>query len=85
MTPRYSSVTAFIAHWQALRHARPRLGTSEKEQLAAMEKLIAQLTPAECEALALDPAPATGEAVRRYQRAEWKLHRILAAAARLQD
>lgn len=81
MTPRrYSSVAAFVAHWRALVSARraDALSNADADRLEAMEKNIGALTPAEREAIACDPPPTTGEAARCYQRAELKVHRILA-------
>ncbi len=48
--PAYSSLTAFLAHYQALR-ARPRRTQDESGRLAEMESLIAQLRPPEVQAL----------------------------------
>lgn len=78
----YSSLTAFIAHLQALRLAKP-LSSATPEQLAwlaAMESIIGELTPAEREALqdgGLSGGETSGVDARHRQRAERHLTQIL--------
>jgi len=81
----YSSVSAFLAHYEALRAARDEGGTSltpgEEQALEAMELLLRELSAADRDAVSsaqpqADAAP-SAEA-RRRARAELKLHRLLA-------
>jgi hypothetical protein len=84
--PAYSSLEAFVAHYQLLRAAHaPAAATAatsasptDAVTLAEMELLVADLTPAERAALT-DDAPATGAALRHRARAELHLRRLLAA------
>ena len=80
----YSSLAAFIAHWQALARTPSKLGPHENELLAAIEKLTDTLTPAERETLNVS-SNQSGTEVRRRERIELKLRRMLLAAGWLQD
>ena len=85
----YSSLSAFIAHYETLRsaHSRPAYGgdanPDDAATLAAMEGIVAELSPRDRDALrdasfSSDTHP-SGAAVRHRARAELKLHRLLAA------
>jgi hypothetical protein len=79
---RYSSVSAFIAHYQALRKI-PASAQSEddRNRLAAMERLLEVLRPEERAAVVSqsdDPA-----AVRHRERASTRLRRELIARGAL--
>jgi hypothetical protein len=54
--PAYSSLTAFMAHLQALRMAKPLTSLTREQSawLAEMESIIGELTPAERESLEND-------------------------------
>ena len=70
----YSSLTAFLAHWRLVRGLTSR-SPEQSARLAAMEALIAQLSPAERDSLEyVEPA---GEQARHRQRAERHLIQIL--------
>lgn len=75
---RYSSVSAFLAHYQALRKTpAASLSDDDRKRLDAMEKLLATLRPEEREAIiaeARDPA-----VVRHRERGELRLRRELMA------
>src|SRR5262245_47622631 len=84
----YFSVTAFLAHYQALdnaasgRGATSPLSALDRETLSAMSSVLQALTPEE-RSLLLDDGPArqrrecSGEERRRRERTEHKLHRLL--------
>jgi hypothetical protein len=70
----YSSLEAFLAHYRTLRDSAS-LRADERDLLAAMERAIDSLAPADRTALALTgPEPATA---RRRQRAERSLRHVL--------
>lgn len=73
---RYSSITAFLAHWRALRTASA-LDGEDRNQIAAMEPFFSVLSPAERAALESD----TGDSstARHRERAELRLRRELLA------
>jgi hypothetical protein len=80
----YSSLTAFLAHYRALRRQRTapgaaRLSAEEKECLAEMENLLGLLEPVDLALLESEPSPGApeGAAGRRKARAELKLRREL--------
>ncbi len=89
----YSSVTAFMAHYVALRTARSDgIGARRQEPphpddaatLIEMERIFGELSAADRDALheaALAPAEAipSGAVARHRERAELKLRRLLAA------
>ena len=89
MTPEaYTSLAAFLAHWQVLRHASAgALAADELARRAEMGKIIAVLRPEERAALEAanpeaaanaDERPADGGAARRHrERAELRLAREL--------
>jgi hypothetical protein len=70
----YSSMTAFLAHRQALRASGSR-SPEQSAQLAEIETLIAQLSPAERDSL--EDADTAAEHGRHRQRAERHLIQIL--------
>jgi len=70
----YSSLTAFMAHWQALR-SLVSPGGEQLVWLAEMESIIGELARHERESLQSDGA--AGEDGRRRQRAERHLTQIL--------
>ena len=85
----YSSLAAFIAHYETLRaaHADPLMRAAHilttPRPSPAMESIVGELSPADREALreassSTDAHP-TGTAARHRARAELKLHRLLAA------
>ena len=91
----YSSIIAFMTHYQMLTEANTgqdvaiQLSSEEHETLAAMRKLIDELAPDERAALACDglnaaPGPGSNESSRRYERAALKLRRLLLAKGVLQ-
>jgi hypothetical protein len=73
----YSSLPAFLAHWQLLAAARDTLSPQEAELLDAMEQTLARLTPDERAALDDHSYPQTGAARRRRERYQLKLQRLL--------
>jgi hypothetical protein len=84
----YSSLAAFLAHWQVLRHASAGgLAAAELARRAEMEKIIAILRPEERAALeaanpgaraSTDDRSADGGTARRHrERADLKLAREL--------
>ncbi len=86
----YSSLAAFIAHYDALRAAHAdvaRAGAPNPDDaatLAAMETIVDELSPADRDAFHHDASPApdahpSGAAARHRARAELKLRRLLAA------
>jgi hypothetical protein len=85
----YSSLAAFIAHYETLRATHADLAhagvanPNDAATLAAMESIVCELSPADREALreassSTDAHP-SGTATRHGARAELKLHRLLAA------
>jgi len=85
----YSSLAAFIAHYESLcaAHAHPAhagfANPDDAATLAAMESIVGELSPADHDALR-HAAPSTDAhlsrtATRHRGRAELKLHRLLAA------
>jgi hypothetical protein len=77
----YSSLEAFLAHYRTLRNAAS-LRAEERDLLAAMERAIGVLAPADRTALALTgPEPAIA---RRRQRAERSLRHVLVEQGLLQ-
>jgi hypothetical protein len=70
----YSSLTAFLAHWRALRESTSR-SPEQSERRAQMEAAIAELTPAERDAI--DSETTGGAAARHRQRAQRHLSQIL--------
>ncbi len=83
MNPRgYSSLVAFLTHFEALRRARDAgaIAPADAQTLAALEALIAELSDADRAAIELRlAAAASGAAARQRARAELHLARILAA------
>jgi alpha-ketoglutarate-dependent taurine dioxygenase len=78
--PVYSSLTAFLAHWRALR----ALDVPDSEQstlLQQMEAAIAELSPGERDAL--QESRGVGDLTRHRQRAERHLIQILRQRGRL--
>ena len=75
--PAYSSLTAFMAHLQALRMAKPLTSPTGEETawLAEMESIIGELAAAERESL--QNGEASGENARHRQRAERHLTQVL--------
>ncbi len=74
--PIHSSLTAFIAHWRALREA-PSLNAEQSAELEQMQEVIEALDAAEREALGLPEAQIAGNAGRHRQRAERHLNHLL--------
>jgi hypothetical protein len=74
--PAYSSLAAFLADYRALRSAASR-DSEDERLLAEMSAAIATLAP-EVRA-ALDSTEDTAAAKRHRARAEFQLHRVLAA------
>ncbi len=78
----YSSLVAFLAHFEALRRARDAgaIMPADTQTLAALEALIAELPDADRAALATPAdADSSASAARHRARAELHLARILAA------
>ena len=78
----YSSLTAFLAHWRAIRHAEAdALAADDLARRAAMDEVIAALPPEEraaLEASSDDERWADDGATRRHrERAELRLAREL--------
>jgi hypothetical protein len=73
-TPAYSSLTAFLAHWRALRSLTAP-DNAQSALLAEMESMLGELGPDERGAL--EGADSGGDAARHRQRAERHLSRIL--------
>jgi len=74
--PAYSSLSAFLAHYHALR-SDPSRGSDNEQLFAAMSAVIATLAP---EARgALDSVEDSARAKRHRERAELQLRRELAA------
>lgn len=91
--PVYSSLEAFLAHYDALRAAPRRadgastLGSHERDLLAVMDQTLDALDPGDRAALAAVTSPlqpAAGSVARRRTRAERSLRRVLAARGILQ-
>lgn len=79
---RYSSVSAFLAHYHALRRVPPSsLGEEDRKRLDAIEKLLEVLRPEEREAIAADSDDAAAK--RHRERAAMHLRRELAARGAL--
>jgi hypothetical protein len=85
----YSSLAAFIAHYETLREAHADVARAsaanpdDAATLAAMETIVAELSPADRDALrdassSPDIHP-SGPATRHRARAELRLRRLLAA------
>ena len=81
----YSSIAAFLAHYEVLRAAHadgtPAASAPDPEdaaRLTAMEGIIAELTTADRDALRAAPA-ASGDSARHRARAELHLRRLLVA------
>jgi hypothetical protein len=83
----YSSLAAFIAHYDSLRGARSDAtaisNPDDAATLAEMERIIGELSDADRSALtgttASTDASASGDAARHRARAELKLRRLLVA------
>ncbi len=85
----YSSLAAFIAHYDALRAAHADVARAsaanpdDAATLAAMETIVGELSPADRDALRnAAPSPdahPSGPAGRHRARAELRLRRLLAA------
>jgi hypothetical protein len=92
----YSSTAAFLAHSRILREAAAArdgiypLSPREREILEAMNRLMDSLTPEERRILVADSSSGheerlSGEARRRWERAELKLRRLLLAKGILSE
>jgi hypothetical protein len=89
----YSSLAAFIAHYETLRAARAdsdHAGVADPDDaatLAAMESIVGELSAADRDALREASSPSganlSGTAIRHRARAELKLHRILSSSGLL--
>jgi hypothetical protein len=75
--PAYSSLAAFLAHYHALKSAAS-LVPEDEPLLAEMSATIATLAPEV--RTALDSTEDTPAASRHRARAEFQLHRVLAAS-----
>jgi hypothetical protein len=78
----YSSLSAFLANWRALKHAGAEgLATDELARRAGMDEIIAALRPEERAALqAAETSDGFAGATRRHrERAELRLARELRA------
>jgi hypothetical protein len=86
----YSSLAAFIAHYETLRAANADRSPAnvanpdDAATLAAMESVVGELSPADRDALHQDTSSSpdtrpSGAANRHRARAELKLRRLLAA------
>jgi hypothetical protein len=78
----YSSLTAFLAHYEALRGARATqsLHDADAETLTAMDAVVTELSDTDRAALTTSSdAPLAGAAARHRARAELNLRRVLAA------
>jgi hypothetical protein len=85
----YSSLAAFIAHYETLRAAHADVASGgpanpdDAATLAAMETIVGELSPADRDALrdaaSSSDANSSGTAARHRARAELALHRLLAA------
>jgi hypothetical protein len=86
----YSSLAAFIAHYETLRAAHADVASGgpanpdDAATLAAMESIVGELSPADRDALhdnvsSSPDAHSSGMATRHRARAELKLRRLLAA------
>jgi hypothetical protein len=75
---RYSSVSAFLAHYEILRKISPSSQTDDdRNQLAALEQLVATLRPEE--RAAVDSNSSDPTIVRHRERATIRLRRELNA------
>ncbi len=86
----YASLTAFLAHWRALKHANAgALKADEVARRTEMDEIIAALRPEEraaLEAANTDDGSAGAGAARRYrERAEVRLARELRARGLLAE
>ncbi len=72
--PAYSSLTAFLAHRRALRALAQR-SAEQSALLSALDAAVAELSPADRDAL--ETADAGGEGARHRQRAERHLAQLL--------
>jgi len=79
--PTYSSLEAFLAHYRTLHHAAS-LRADERHLLAAMERAIGELPPADRSALA--DTGAEPPILRRRQRAQRALRHLLVQQRLLQ-
>ena len=81
---RYSSVSAFLAHYRALREIpSSALGEADRNRLTAIETLLEILRPEECDAVVSDSNdPAS---VRHRERASLRLRRELIARGALDN
>jgi hypothetical protein len=85
----YSSLAAFIAHYETLRAAHVNVGAAcaanpdDAATLAAMENIVGESSPADRDALrdasSSSDANSSGNAARHRARAELALRRLLAA------
>jgi hypothetical protein len=92
--PVYSSLEAFLAHYDALSAAAARradaastLGSHERDLLVVMDQTLDALDPGDRAAIAAvtsPPPPAAGAVACRRARAERSLRRVLAARGILQ-
>lgn len=81
---RYSSVSAFLAHYQTLRKIpASSLSNDDRNRLAAIEKLLDTLRPEERAAVASDANDAA--TVRRRERATIHLRRELSSRGALES
>jgi len=79
---RYSSVSAFLAHYQSLRKLpAPSLSEEDRNRLTAIAKLLEILRPEERQAVVSDSEDPT--AARHRERASLRLRRELAARGAL--
>jgi hypothetical protein len=86
----YASLTAFLAHWRALKHASAgALNVDELARRNEMDEIIALLRPEERAALeaasANDRSAGAGAARRHRERAEVRLARELRARGLLAE
>ena len=86
----YASLTAFLAHWRALKHGSAgALNADELARRAEMDELIAALRPEERAALEAantdDRSTGAGAARRHRERAELRLVRELRARSLLAE
>ena len=86
----YASLTAFLAHWRALKHASAgALSADELARRTEMDEIIAALRPDERAALDAahtdDGSAGAGAARRHRERAEVRLARALRARGLLAE
>jgi hypothetical protein len=91
--PVYSSLEAFLSHYEALRATGRRadgastLSSRQRDLLTVMERTLGGLDAGDRAALTAvrsAPQPAAGSVARRRARAELSLRRVLAARGILQ-